>query len=98
MHRILIAVGGAEAAPAERNPSRNSRLELIDADEGRDCAMDTAPGFAVPHEIDRSPMPWTLKNSCNQLPRGSIRLSDCPYPPQRGDSLRLRVLALARPD
>ena len=44
----------------EINPPRNSQLELIDADECRECAGHAAPGFTVPHRTDRFPMPEKL--------------------------------------
>ena len=49
----------------ERNRPRNSRLELIDADERREWACDAAPGFLFLHRIDRFPMPRkTHATSC----------------------------------
>jgi hypothetical protein len=44
-------------ALVEINPPRNTRLELIDADERREWWTDTAPGFSIQHRTDRFPMP-----------------------------------------
>jgi hypothetical protein len=41
----------------ETNPPRNNRLELIDADERRELAINAAPGSITQHRTDRFPMP-----------------------------------------